>query len=85
MSAPEDVALWLEGLKLSRYAAAFEAAGYDDASMIPELDEKDLDAIGVELPGHRKRLLINGRREKERGGGSGRALEKREREGGEER
>ena len=61
----DEVSVWLESLKLSRYAPAFESAGYDDASLIPELDEKDLDAIGVELPGHRKRLLINGTTETE--------------------
>lgn len=51
---------WLTGLKLERYEAAFVEAGYDDVSVIPALDDADLDAVGVTLPGHRKRILLNG-------------------------
>jgi hypothetical protein len=32
---------------------------YDDVSMLGDLDEADLDAMDIKLPGHRKRFLLN--------------------------
>lgn len=62
MADEETISGWLAALKLQQYESQFLAAGYDDASLIPELNEADLDAIGVTLPGHRKRLLMHGAR-----------------------
>eukprot|EP00039_Didymoeca_costata_P007874 m.104767 g.104767 ORF g.104767 m.104767 type:complete len:413 (+) comp13856_c0_seq1:184-1422(+) len=53
---------WLETLHLEQYADMFAAAGYDDPEAISTLDEGDLDAMRITLPGHRKRLLLNAKK-----------------------
>jgi hypothetical protein len=35
-------------------------ARYDHIFSLAELDEADLDAMNITLPGHRKRFLLNG-------------------------
>lgn len=55
----DAVRAWLGSLKLPQYAEAFLLNGYDDPSALAMLEESDLDVIGVTLPGHRKRLLMN--------------------------
>jgi class 3 adenylate cyclase/predicted ATPase len=50
-----DIAAWLRGLGLERYAVAF-ADHAIDAEVLPELTDTDLEKLGV-LLGHRKRLL----------------------------
>ena len=50
-----DVAIWLRGLGLSRYAAAFSDNSID-ADVLPDLTDGDLLQLGVNL-GDRKRLL----------------------------
>jgi len=51
----DRLAAWLENLGLGRYAEAFQqnAIAWD---VLPELNEGDLEALGV-LLGHRKTLL----------------------------
>jgi class 3 adenylate cyclase len=50
-----DVGDWLQGLGLGRYAATFRDNGID-ADILADLNEYDLEKLGV-LLGHRKRLL----------------------------
>lgn len=50
-----DIARWLEGLELGKYAAAFAAAEFD-ASQLADLTDADLRELGVPL-GPRKKLL----------------------------
>jgi hypothetical protein len=58
----DGVAEWLTSLKLDQYATNFAEQGYDTSDAIADLDEADLDAIGVTLPGHKKRLLMAAKR-----------------------
>ncbi|XP_072122981.1 sterile alpha motif domain-containing protein 5-like [Mobula birostris] len=44
---------WLKSLKLSQYGESFLDNGYDDLEVCKQIGEPDLDAIGVESPGHR--------------------------------
>ena len=53
----------LSSLKLERYAAAFEASGYDDLPFLLSIadDRAELDALAIEvglLPGHAHRLRV---------------------------
>ncbi|MFO1069269.1 MAG: adenylate/guanylate cyclase domain-containing protein [Geminicoccaceae bacterium] len=50
-----DVAVWLRGLGLERYAETFEANAID-RDVLPDLTDADLEKLGV-LLGHRKKLL----------------------------
>jgi hypothetical protein len=54
MSAP-DVAEWLRSLGLGHYEQAFRAADID-GEVLADLDDADLEKLGVSL-GHRKKLL----------------------------
>ncbi|KAJ7342031.1 hypothetical protein JRQ81_008421, partial [Phrynocephalus forsythii] len=47
---------WLKTLKLSQYAESFVDNGYDDLEVCKQIGDPDLDAIGVSLPRHRRRL-----------------------------
>ncbi|EGD72611.1 hypothetical protein PTSG_04346 [Salpingoeca rosetta] len=58
----EEVAAWLEAIKLPQYVENFKDNGYDDPSIITSLDDVDLEHIGVALPGHRKRILVQAAR-----------------------
>src|SRR5215203_1884778 len=51
-----DVAAWLRGLGLGQYEAAFRDNAVDDADVLRELTEADLEKLGVRL-GDRKRIL----------------------------
>src|SRR6516164_4417079 len=51
-----DVADWLRGLGLGRYAAAFRDNEIDWEAL-PRLTAEDLSDLGVVLGGHRRRLL----------------------------
>ena len=51
-----DVAAWLHGLGLGQYERAFRDNAVDDAVVLRELTEADLEKLGV-LLGHRKRIL----------------------------
>ena len=50
-----DLADWLRGLGLERYEETFRANDVD-ADVLPELNDADLEKLGVSL-GHRKKLL----------------------------
>ena len=50
-----DIAAWLRGLSLERYAEAFRDNAIE-LEVLPELSEADLEKIGV-LLGHRKIML----------------------------
>jgi class 3 adenylate cyclase len=51
-----DVAAWLRGLGLERYAAAFRDNEIDWEA-VPKLTAEDLKDLGVVLGGHRRKLL----------------------------
>ena len=51
-----DIATWLRGLGLERYAQAFQEHDVD-AGVLPKLTAEDLVAIGVASVGHRRKLL----------------------------
>jgi class 3 adenylate cyclase/predicted ATPase len=51
-----DIAAWLNGLGLQQYEPAFRENAID-ASLLPELTAEDLRDIGVNLVGHRRKLL----------------------------
>ncbi len=51
-----DVADWLRGLGLERYAAAFRENEIS-ADLLPSLTARDLQDVGVTAVGHRRRLL----------------------------
>ena len=51
-----DIAAWLHGLGLQRYEEAFRANEID-ARILPRLTAEDLKDLGVNLVGHRRRLL----------------------------
>jgi hypothetical protein len=54
MSAP-DIARWLRSLGLARYEQAFRDNDID-GEVLADLDDADLEKLGVSL-GHRKKLL----------------------------
>jgi len=54
--ASVDVAAWLHGLGLQQYEQAFRDNAID-AAILPELTSEDLRDIGVNLVGHRRKLL----------------------------
>ena len=51
-----DIAAWLRDLGLEQYAQAFRENAID-AAVLPELTADDLNDLGVNLVGHRRRLL----------------------------
>jgi class 3 adenylate cyclase/predicted ATPase len=51
-----DIASWLHGLGLQQYDQAFRDNAID-ASVLPDLTAEDLRDIGVDLVGHRRKLL----------------------------
>jgi hypothetical protein len=51
-----DIAAWLHGLGLQQYEQAF-CDNAIDASVLPELTADDLKDLGVNLVGHRRKLL----------------------------
>ncbi|TFK07972.1 FGFR1 oncogene partner [Platysternon megacephalum] len=48
---------WLKTLQLSQYAESFVDNGYDDLEVCKQIGDLDLDAIGVLVPHHRRRIL----------------------------
>ena len=51
-----DIAVWLLGLGLQQYEETFRDNAID-AAVLPELTADDLKDLGVNLVGHRRRLL----------------------------
>lgn len=56
---------WLRALQLPQYAESFVDNGYDDLEVCKQIGEPDLDAIGVALPPHRRRIRAAVRRLRE--------------------
>jgi len=54
----DQLSVWLSELGLNEYNASFIDSGFDDMSVIKEINEKDLTDMGISKPGHRKKLLI---------------------------
>uniref|UniRef100_A0A8C8RYX7 Sterile alpha motif domain-containing protein 5 n=1 Tax=Pelusios castaneus TaxID=367368 RepID=A0A8C8RYX7_9SAUR len=48
---------WLRTLQLAQYAESFVDNGYDDLEVCKQIGDPDLDAIGVAVPQHRRRIL----------------------------
>ncbi|TSL47611.1 Sterile alpha motif domain-containing protein 5 [Bagarius yarrelli] len=55
-TGPGIVYEWLKTLQLCQYVEAFVDNGYDDLEVCKQIGDPDLDAIGVFLPHHRKRI-----------------------------
>jgi hypothetical protein len=51
-----DVVVWLRGLGLGRYEAAFRENEIDE-TVLPSLTAEDLKELGVSALGHRRKLL----------------------------
>jgi SAM domain (Sterile alpha motif) len=51
-----DIATWLHSLGMQQYEAAFRDNAID-AAVLPELTADDLRDLGVNLVGHRRKLL----------------------------
>ncbi|KAK2531412.1 hypothetical protein Q9233_005664 [Columba guinea] len=47
---------WLKTLQLLQYAESFVDNGYDDLEVCKQIGDPDLDAIGVAVPHHRRRI-----------------------------
>lgn len=54
----DHVSLWLQQCGLGEYVSVFKAAGYDDINLIKLLNDSDLDAMGIDKPGTRKKILV---------------------------
>jgi hypothetical protein len=70
MAVSNIVCEWLKALGLSQYASSFLDNGYDDLEICKQVGDPDLDAIGVENPSHRHRLLKSVRQLREKGAAS---------------
>src|SRR5262249_32321173 len=51
-----DIVVWLRGLGLGRYEAAFRDNEIDE-TVLPSLTAEDLKDLGVSVVGHRRKLL----------------------------
>jgi hypothetical protein len=51
-----DIATWLRGLGMHQYEQAFRDNAID-AAVLPNLTAEDLKDLGVNLVGHRRKLL----------------------------
>jgi hypothetical protein len=51
-----DVVVWLRGLGLGKYEAAFRENEIDE-TVLPDLTAEDLKELGVTALGHRRKLL----------------------------
>lgn len=70
MAVSNIVCEWLRALGLSQYAESFLDNGYDDLEICKQVGDPDLDAIGVQLPQHRHKLLKSIRQLREKGAAS---------------
>ncbi|XP_013413383.1 arf-GAP with Rho-GAP domain, ANK repeat and PH domain-containing protein 1 isoform X1 [Lingula anatina] len=52
-----SVEAWLKTLNLENYVSTLKAAGFTEISLCHNLDDITLQNIGIQLPGHRKRIL----------------------------
>ena len=70
MAVSNIVCEWLKALGLSQYSASFIDNGYDDLEICKQIGDPDLDAIGVQSPSHRHKLLKSVRMLREKGAAS---------------
>jgi poly(A) RNA polymerase GLD2 len=70
MAASNIVCEWLKALGLTQYAESFLDNGYDDLEICKQVGDPDLDAIGVQNPNHRLKLLKSVRLLREKGAAS---------------
>jgi hypothetical protein len=70
MAVSNIVCEWLKALGLSHYSASFLDNGYDDLEICKQIGDPDLDAIGVQNPSHRHKLLKSVRMLREKGAAS---------------
>lgn len=70
MAASNIVCEWLRALGLAQYAESFLDNGYDDLEICKQVGDPDLDAIGVQTPQHRHKLLKSVRQLRENGAAS---------------
>ncbi|KAG5669798.1 hypothetical protein PVAND_000091 [Polypedilum vanderplanki] len=70
MAVSNIVCEWLKALGLSQYSQSFLDNGYDDLEICKQVGDPDLDAIGVENPSHRHKLLKSVRCLREKGAAS---------------
>lgn len=70
MAVSNIVCEWLKALGLSQYAQSFLDNGYDDLEICKQVGDPDLDAIGVQNPTHRHKLLKSVRQLREKGAAS---------------
>ena len=49
---------WFQENKLSQYKELLVENGYDELEVIADLTDIDLRELGVNLPGHRKKILM---------------------------
>lgn len=70
MAVSNIVCEWLRALGLAQYAESFIDNGYDDLEICKQVGDPDLDAIGVENPQHRAKLLKSIRHLREKGAAS---------------
>jgi hypothetical protein len=70
MAVSNIVCEWLKALGLSHYSQSFIDNGYDDLEICKQVGDPDLDAIGVENPSHRHKLLKSVRYLREKGAAS---------------
>jgi len=54
----DNVSMWLQECGLGEYVPTFRTAGYDDINLIKILNDEDLDAMGIDKPGTRKKILM---------------------------
>jgi len=50
---------WLNELTLSEYYSSFVENGFDDMTVVKEMNEKDLTDMGISKPGHRKKIVMS--------------------------
>lgn len=70
MAGSNIVCEWLKALGLSQYSSSFLDNGYDDLEICKQVGDPDLDAIGVQNPSHRHKLLKSIRLLREKGAAS---------------
>ena len=54
----EELHTWFQETKLTQYEEMFLENGYDDLEVIAAITDDELREIGVNLPGHRKKILL---------------------------
>lgn len=57
VTEPIAIGDWLSNYKLGDYSSLFEANGYDRTDFLASITSDDLSEIGVQKPGHRKKIM----------------------------